>query len=401
MRYTLPLFIKKQALVTFTLLLSFSVVSTNSVAQWYESTGSAVIINNDEKTAKNQAVQNALKKALLVAGASVSSVQQVVNGLLTQNEMSIRASGNVNSLELISETYADKMATVKIRANIFEDQKQKQCPSASLKKNLLLTRSHIRHREQANLGSLYPLETELIKKLAEKINQQDANFTTTLAIQAKTEFNRLNHGFNTEHIKTLTTALASMTDTQYVLFSEIDDLSIYTIEGSTWKFWQGDSVQRQFNSSFYIYDGITGEKVFSKQYKAMAPWQFKPREKIDISSQHFWQSAYGEQINQNLDRLVSDFIDEMICQPSQGKIFSVAGNKVMFNLGKRHGVNVGDEFTLLHLEQFISDEKRSYKSINISPHKVVVTQVSQDTAQAITTERQLLDNIQVNDLVAR
>ena len=101
------------------LCLCFAIYSGSSFGQWYESQGVAAIKNDDNKTAKHQAIQNALKKALLVAGASVSSVRQVVNGLLTQDEINIRASGSVNSLELISENYSDNLVTVTIRADIF------------------------------------------------------------------------------------------------------------------------------------------------------------------------------------------------------------------------------------------------------------------------------------------
>jgi len=59
------------------LCLCFAIYSGSTFGQWYESQGVATIKHNDSKAAKNQAVQNALKKALLVAGASVSSVRHV------------------------------------------------------------------------------------------------------------------------------------------------------------------------------------------------------------------------------------------------------------------------------------------------------------------------------------
>ena len=69
------------------LLILFSINSAN--AQWYEAQGKSVIMQGDNERAKTLAMENALKKALLVAGASVSSVQKTVNGLLTQNEINI------------------------------------------------------------------------------------------------------------------------------------------------------------------------------------------------------------------------------------------------------------------------------------------------------------------------
>ena len=99
--------------------------------------------------------------------------------------------------------------------------------------------------------------------------------------------------------------------------------------------------------------------------------------------------------------MVNDIDDNMVCQPTQGRIVKVEGNSIIFNLGKRHGVKVGDEFSLLHVNQFIADNKKSYSGFNVSPYKVIVNQVSNDSARATTTEQHIMDNIQVNDLAVR
>lgn len=379
--------------------LCFALYTSTSFSQWYQSQGVASIKNNDNKAAKTQAVQNALKKALLVAGASVSSVQQVVNGLLTQDEISIRASGSVNSLELISENYTDDMVTVTIRADIFPQ--EQKCFAADYKKSMLLTRSNLLHREQANIGNIYALDKTLIKKLANKIQHQGIYLETKLALQTKTEFSRFNQSLQTQSLKNLAMSLANMTDSQYVLFSEIQDISLANDENNQWQFWQSNIYQRQFNVALYIHDGTTGERILNKYYQSSAPWQFDKRKQVDVTSQNFWQSDYGQQISLTLDDMVNDIDENMMCQPTQGRIVQVQGNAISFNLGKRHGVKIGDEFSLLHLNSFISDDKRSYPAFNVSPYKVIVTSVSQDSAQATTTEQHVLDNIQLNDLAVR
>jgi len=379
--------------------LCFALYSSASFGQWYESQGVASIKNNDKKAAKAQAVQNALKKALLVAGASVSSVQQVVNGLLTQDEISIRASGSVNSLELVSENYSGELVTVTIRADIFSQ--EKKCFAADYRKSMLLTRSNILHREQANIGNIYAIDKTLIKQLANKIQQQGIYLDTKLALQTKTEFSRFNQSLQTQNLKSLAISLANRTDSQYVFFSEIQDLSLANDENNQWQFWQKNIYQRQFNIALYIHDGSTGERILAKHYQNSAPWPFDKRQQVDVTSYNFWQSDYGQQISQTLDNMVSDIDENMMCQPTQGRIVQVNGNSLTFNLGKRHGVKVGDEFSLLHLNNFISDDKRSYSGFNISPYKVIVHSVSQDSAHATTTEQHILDNIQINDLAVR
>ncbi len=379
--------------------MSLTLYSNTSAAQWYESQGVATIKNDDSKSAKNRAMQNALKKALLVAGASVSSVQQVVNGLLTQDEISIRASGSVNSFELISENYTDDLVTVKIRADIFPQ--EKKCFAADYKKSMLLTRSNLLHREQANIGNIYQLDKTIVNQLANKIKKNGIYLDTKLALNTKTEFSRLNQSLAMEQLKNLSMSLASMTNSQYILFSEIQDISMANDEDNSWQFWQDDVYQRQFNIAVYIHDGTTGERVLDKQYQSSAPWQFNKRQQIDVSSQNFWQSEYGMRISQTLEDMVTDIDENMMCQPTQGRIVNVVGNNITFNLGKRHGVQVGDEFSLLHFQNFISDDKKSYPGFNVSPYKVTVNEVSNDSARATTTEQHIIDNIQINDLAVR
>ncbi|WP_077286300.1 flagella assembly protein FlgT [Cognaticolwellia aestuarii] len=381
------------------LCLCFAIYSGSTFGQWYESQGVATIKHNDSKAAKNQAVQNALKKALLVAGASVSSVRQVVNGLLTQDEINIRASGSVNSLELISESYTDNVVTVTIRADIFSQ--EKKCFAADYKKSMLLTRSNVLHREQANIGSIYAIDGVLIEQLAKKIQHQGIYLDTKLALKSKTEFSRLNQSLQIQSLKNLAMSLANMSNSQYVLFSEIQDLSMANDENNHWQFWQNNIYQRQFNVALYVHDGATGERILDKHYQSSAPWDFDKRKQVDVTSKNFWQSEYGKKISTTLDNIVSDIDESMMCQPTQGRIVQVKGNSLTFNLGKRHGVKVGDEFSLLHLNNFISDDKRSYPSLHISPYKIIVNSVSQDSAHATTTEQHILDNIQINDLAVR
>ncbi|MFT5295567.1 MAG: hypothetical protein ACI9YH_001582 [Colwellia sp.] len=379
------------------LLLFF--MTQSAVAQWYEAQGKSVIMQGNSEQAKTLAMENALKKALLVAGASVSSVQKTVNGLLTQNEINIRASGTVNSFELVDETYEGNLVTVTIRADIFPQ--NKQCFSSDYRKSLLITRSNLMHREQANIGNIYPIDSKLMEKLAYKINSEGIYLDTKLLTREKAQFSRLNNSLQVEAIKSLTMSLSNISDTQYVMYSEINDISFEQAATNGWEFWQEDIFNRQFSVSLYIYNGSNGESVFSKNYHSSAPWEFGKRQNVDVHSEVFWQSQYGMNIEKVLGDMIIDIDENMMCQPTRGKIVQLAGNSLTINLGKRHGVKVGDEFSLLHLDNIITDSGKTYAGFNVSPFTVKVTQVSQQSAQAITVDGQLLGNIQLDDLAVR
>ncbi|MDO7085086.1 flagellar assembly protein T N-terminal domain-containing protein [Pseudocolwellia sp. AS88] len=381
------------------LLLSFMLTSFSAFTQWYETQGQAHVANGDSEAARVKAMENALKRALLVAGASVSSVQQVINGVLTQDQISIRASGTVNSFELIEETYSNDMVTVLIRADIFPQ--DKQCFSADYRKSVLLTRSNIIHREHASVGQVYKLDTEVMRKLAGKINKEGYYLDTKLAIKNRSSFSRLNNSMQYEKIKNLTMSLSDHTDTQFIMFAEIPDLSLTGRTNSELKFWQKDHLDRNFHMNLYIYNGSNGELVLDKQYQNKAPWTFDKRDSVDITSNTFWLSEYGQMINNTLETMISDIDENMMCEPTRGRIVKVDGDTILFNLGENQGVKVGDEFSLLHANNFINDSGKTYSGFNISPYKVKVISTSKESARAITQNKNLLGNIQINDIAVR
>ncbi|MCW8834282.1 MAG: flagellar assembly protein FlgT [Colwellia sp.] len=389
----------RNLILSLALFTSVNLISFDTLAQWYEAQGHASLENNALEIARTKATENALKKALLVAGASVSSVQQVVNGLLTQDKINIRASGTVNSIELIDELHSDNAIMVTIRADIFPQ--EKKCFALDFKKSILLTKGRLIHREQANIGKIYSIDTALIKQLNKRLSSQSSYSSTKLLLKDATEFSRLNQSFQAEDIKQLTMSLADTTDSQYIVFTEINDLSLTEQRTNAWKIWQQGTYPRNFNFTLYLYNGLSGELVWQQSYQNEAVWDFNKRETVDVNSSNFWQSDYGNMINSLIDKTVTDIDENIMCEPSEGKILQVAGNQVVINLGRHHGVKIGDEFSLIHLNNFTSESGKHYASYNISPYKVKVTKLTKQSATATTIDNGLLGNIQLNDLAVR
>ena len=341
------------------LMISLTLTTFACNAQWYEAQGHASIDRSTVEIARTKAMENALKKALLVAGASVSSIQQVVNGLLTQDQLSIRASGSVNSIELIDEIHSNNMISVTIRADIFPQ--EKKCFALDFKKSILLTKSHLKYREQANIGNIYQLDSATIRLLNKKLQSQSNYSASKALLKSSTQFSRLNASFNEEKIKQLSISLADTTDSQYILFSEINDISFEQQRSNSWKVWEQGTYPRNFDFTLYLYSGVNGELIWQENYQNTDIWDFNKRKSIDVNSTIFWQSKYGNMISSLLDRMVSDIDENIMCEPSEGKILQVKGNQIMINLGRHHGVKVGDEFTLLHLSLIhISEPTRPY-----------------------------------------
>jgi hypothetical protein len=390
--------------VHFFIIINFSVIfalifSLPAQAQLYYAQGQAVIEGGDTAQARTKAIEDALNKALLVAGASVSSVQQVVNGLLTQDNISIRASGVVSAIELVDEIHSDDNITVNIRADIFPQ--EKQCFAADFRKSVLLTKSHIVNREQASIGNIYEIDRAVMLNLAKKIKNEGQFIDVKASVAQKTQYSRLKKNMQLEQIKQLVTVLTNNTDSHYVLFSEIDELSFQQESTNSWQFWQQNIFERDFIISVYLYEGSSGELAYQQQFSGSAPWTFTKRASVDINSSTFRQSEYGKMIDGVLQQMVKELNENIICEQVRAKIVQVAGNTMTINLGSEHGLKVGDELSLLHKSNFKSSDGLTYTSFNLSPYKIKINQVYRQSAQAITTEGNLLDNIQINDLAVR
>ena len=381
-------------LTILSLLYSFSVSS-----QWYETQGHARTNDTSVEIARTKAIENALKKALLVSGASVSSVQQVVNGLLTKDQINIRASGSVNSIELVDEVHSNNLITVTIRADIFAQ--DKKCFAVNFKKSLLITRSHLSHREQANIGEIYLIDKAIMRELGTQLNQQSVFTKTSTILNNKTDFSRLNDSLQSYKIAQLTQSLSESTDSQYIMFSEITNISFDQQATNNWLFWQQGIYPRNFAINFYLYNGLNGELVWQENYQNTAPWTFTKRIKVDVYGNAFWQSDYGVMVNNIIDKVIKDIDENIMCEPSRGKIIQVQGNQITINLGRDHGLKMGDEFSLLHLTHFTNNSGKSYAGFNASPYKVKVSKLTRQTATATTPDGSLFGNIQINDLAVR
>lgn len=373
--------------------------SLSAQGQWYETQGHANKKNVNIEVARTKAMENALKQALLVSGASVSSVQQVVNGLLTQDNINIRASGSVNSIELVDEIHTEDLITVTIRADIFP--KEKKCFAINFKKTLLVTQSHLIHREQANVGEIYLIDKAVMRRLNTQLNIKSSYTRTNSILNNKTNFSRLNNSLEHSKIAQLTQSLSESTDSQYILFSEITNLSFESESTNSWMVWQQGIYPRKFAITLYLFNGLNGELVWQESYQNSAPWTFTKRMKVDVESAPFWQSQYGTMVDKIIAQIITDIDENIMCEPSRGKIIQVNGNKVTINLGREDGLKIGDEFTLLHLSHFTSNKGKLYTGFNVSPYKVKITTLSRQTATAVTPEGTLFGNIQIDDIAIR
>lgn len=382
----------KQNIVSRALLVCCLLLSFTASAAWFSATGQAAILNGDKTAARHQATEEAIKQALLFAGASVRSVQQMTNGLLMDDHIEIRSSGEVNTLELIEEIYSDGYVTVSIRADIFSQ--ESQCSAADYTKRLATTYFPIRFGAQAADGQLHQLGAAAALKLQDTFSQISTGLTLS-AVEPYT----LNWHNTDQQIQA--SRLAQKTDVQYVLAITIDDISVERQQANAFSFWKDGSAVRNFAYTITLLNGPSGEALMSKQYRISEAWEFDMTRKLDVNSDQFWRSRYGRAVLESLQQSAIDLEEYAVCEPTMGRILAVANNQLQINLGKNQHVKAGDQLTLFTLNQVSDTFGQQYKQFILHPTALVVTQVFAETATVTSRDRSLLGNIQANDYVAR
>lgn len=374
------------------LFLGLIILSSTANAAWFSATGQAIVVQGDKELARKQATHEAIKQALLFAGASVRSVQQMTNGLLMDEHLEIRASGEVNTLQLIDEIYANGVVTVSIRADIFAQ--DNQCSAADYTKKLSTTYFPIEFQAQAADGQVQNLGKVSALKFKDSMSKLTPNMQISHIEPYVFEWQNSN-------VAKQAKSLASKTNTQYVVNMVLNDISVERRAPSGYNPFRGEQSIRSFNFTVNLINGATGEQLYSQHYEGFAPWEFAFNQSVDVAGEAFWRSQYGQHMQKMLQQSITDLEEFAICQPTMGRVLAVANNQLQINLGRAHQVQVGDELTLFNVKQISDTFGQEYRQFVLHPTQLVVRQVFSDTATVEAADRSLLGNVQPNDYVAR
>lgn len=370
----------------------FLLLSWQTSAAWYEARGQALIQGGDKIAAKAKATEEAIRQAMIFAGASVQSVQMLTNGLLQEDRLQISASGEVNNLELIDEKWHSDYVTVTIRADIFPQ--TASCSAADFQKTLVTTWFPIEHRTQAQDGQIHDLSEQAPRHLQQLFKARSELTSLAQIVPYTVRWNRAN-------VLAQAPDLARQSRSQYILAATITDLSMLRPAHSSLAFWKDDDALRQFSLDVSLVDGMNGAVLMQKNYATEAVWEFDQFSQIDVSSYRFWQSEYGKAVNRLFTGVVEDIDDMLTCQPATGRVLAVRGDVLQVSIGRSHGIQPGDELTVYKTSQVRDPQGMTFLQYNLYPVKVRVTSASVDSATVEAVDGGILANIQPNDFVAR
>ncbi|NRA83380.1 MAG: flagellar assembly protein T N-terminal domain-containing protein [Gammaproteobacteria bacterium] len=379
------------------LMLTTLLVSTHCAnAAWFESKGQAQILNDEIEIARNHAVQDALRQALLFAGANINSVQEISHGLLTADRFEVRAQGTVRDIQLINERHKGGYVSVTIRADIMPQ--DSQCQASVYTKTIALTEFDLLQRSQASHGAIFDLGEAVANRLSNQIKQSLTKLATTQVLPLQQSWRHNNQPTNISTSLAPFARLASANNAQYVLTAQITDISMYQAK-SRWLGFSSKTPLRQFSIAAYLYQGINGEMVWSKKYAIKAPWLYPRQAQVEVNSNEFWLTPYGQAITDQLNQINTDINEHLACEKLLGQIVKVSQDSYTVNLGSHHGIKIGDTLNIIHQGSFIDVNGIIRPTQQISEAKLQISQISQYHLTATSQDPSLAGGIQIRDTV--
>ena len=370
-------------------------------AAWYRSTGSASIIDGDTDFAREQAVRDALKEAMLAAGASVTSIQRLNNGAIVRDDFQIRANSEVRQYQLVEEETKNQRLYVRIRAFIVP-QSNGKCVGSQYAKSISLIRFNWLNKDDGKYGQIYDLNRIITKSLFDQLGQKRRSLIAHSWLDNNLA---LYPGLITQNEQRLTNQIrdiAEQTDSQYLLLGTIADASLEDSQASITnnvipKNLFKDPI-RHFKLQLFLYNGVTGQLLEKPFYQSMAPWGFDATTLVDPNSQTFWQSAYGAEIKAKLHQVTEEVRERLLCEVPTAKIIYMDGTNYHINLGRLNGVKVGDQFHILHKADFSDGSGKYHILRNQSQSTMEVKEVFDENAVLKPTSQYVAGNIQLGDI---
>jgi len=379
-------------IILLALVLVFAVTAEARVV---EAQGSARIVNGDTDAARKRAIENALQQALLMTGSSISSVQSIVDGVLSTNQTQVSATGDVERVNIIREEVRGDRMFVVLQAEIWN--RDNSCQADNYKVALTVVPFELSNREHGAFGQVWSLGKVAADRLTREIASRSDRIFVSHTLSRNTGLNDALNQLNLEQLGMMAREIGMANDSQYVVFGLFDDLSMVEIERG-WGYLDSD-YRRNYALTLYLLNASSGELLTRARVNDIEAWTYDRNEAVDVAANEFWDKPFGAALMTGIEDLAAGVRDQLRCKPTRGRVVWQQDNQIQFNLGEQHGVRVGDQLKVVHPSNFVDNEGLYRQKWQVSEFTVEVTQVQHNTAVAELNGDGILTNVQVNDWV--
>lgn len=366
-------------------------------AKWYTATGTAPILSSTSQ-ARDDAVNDAIRNAMLEAGAQVSVEQNFKDGVLQGSSANVKSTVPVRRVQVTSEQKTSGRVTVTVKVLLDDSNVPPPCSASRIKKSVVPT-SFMYADQNSALGAqgVDTINRELSRDLYAKLS-----LSPLLLVRPEQRVNLRGSASGNSADAQLSgniIALGRQHDSQYLISGTVDAAAA-SDPGELFITKMLFQRTRSLTFTVNLYDTAAGREVFSKTYSMECDWPFKQGEYLDLRSERFRGSPYGQRMQQLIADAVTDLVTELQCLNPEATIIDTDDEGFYIDMGAVNNVSKGMKFSIRQTSQGFEPDGETYDRRDAARGLYVVHDVYETTARLVPEDLDdNLLNIRVNDRV--
>ncbi|MBU2878403.1 MULTISPECIES: flagella assembly protein FlgT middle domain-containing protein [Alteromonadaceae] len=379
-----------------TTLLVLLLLCPRAFAVWQQGEATVKLDGADVSDVRVTAIKNAVADASFKNGSFVSAEDVVLDGLLVSSKSVITTQGQIQRVEVLSESVNEDVFNVIVRV---EFSPMFNCPHDGYNRSVLLTQFQVLKPQQASHGGIFDIGKQISKRIEQQLRAEQTSPKVRLIDKAFTGVN----SYDQIHLNELTNKAIYMSKEygrQFVMFGFIRDISLF--EQVKEELLSDDvSLRRNFTIQVYVLDVYRHTIIFQESYHSEADWEYSDDYNVDTNNSLFWRSDYGRTVLNTVNGAVSDVANKLQCEQSFAQIVGTNNHKLIINMGLDNGLKLGDKFLLYKKRLPVSANGLSHAAltaVNQGVYKVV--QLDSLTAELSNDDPAQVINGDLLDLVS-
>lgn len=345
------------------LLLGLMFAWGNAFARVVEAEGVASLQGVDRTSAREQAIQAAVRQALLQSAMLIQSSSTVTDHELVEDISSISTVGLVRDVTVLKEWAQDTVLHVIVRAQVLEDRLSGKQQPVRHRKKIAALQFHVTDRTQ--LFDMPRLEQEMPREMLRRMENANRILLTDGTMYYVTGDGKVNFEGKAIAMNEAISRIAKALGVQFIVLGTLRDFSVQRgLRGILRDF----SLQRLFTRAgrhaemdVTLYDGISGTVISRRRLSEWVPGANDVKAGIRFGDTQFLNSDFGKALDRMIDQVSQGIVADIDRIPLSARVIKAEGKRVTLDAGISSLVRVGDVLKAYRVDTSPVEESGSSK----------------------------------------
>lgn len=338
-------------------------------ARLVEAQGQAVIAQDDAGSAREQAIQDAVRQSVLQASITVRSSSTVKDNALVEDISSIDSSAVARDVTILSEWRDERYYYVRIRAQIIE-------PGVAIpgekrkvyRKKLAGLQFNVLDRRQIN--DFPGIERELSREIVRRIENTNRVLVMDGGSYLIADSGQVLLDGKTLSINEAVARIAKALGVQFLVLGTVRDMGIQNQSVFSalrrWSFsrydWQSG---RRLELDVSLYDGITGTLISRRRASEWVAGAGQVGTQQGRGSAAWLTSEYGRVMDRVIDQLSEGLALDLDRLPFSARVVKGEGRTITLDAGLNSMLSAGDVLKAYRIDQGQIQEYGSARQLGV------------------------------------